>query len=218
LRKLKDLTDKNKLDDKKYNKPNITINKVYTKVGDKGFTYLVGGHKIKKNSLRIKVFGDIDQLNVLIGSCCVAVNGLSRVKADSWGKVFELLLNIQQDLFNLGNMIATLSSDFNKNMPQINKNNIKVIENSIDLYNKNLPTLKSFVLPGGNELNIRFHQARTFCRHVERMAVNLDDCEKIDNIILSYLNRLSDLLFVLARWSNIFLKQKEVLWNPHYDK
>ena len=93
-----------------------------------------------------------------------------------------------------------------------------IIDCSIDFCEASIIGKQNLIWEFSHKNYLDIYKARTFCRHVERMAVNLDNCEKIDNIILSYLNRLSDLLFVLARWSNIFLKQKEVLWNPNYNK
>ena len=196
---------------KKFNIPKITINKVYTKKGDKGYTELIGGSKVKKNSERINGFGEIDELNVAIGACAIPVNNL---KGESKKNILDIILRIQNHLFNLGNMIASLEQ--NRKMPKITNNDIDFLENKIDFYNNQLDTLSSFVLPGGNELNIKFHFARVICRRCERYLSGIMKSENLDMIIIQYLNRLSDLLFVLSRYANKELLCKELLWNPNF--
>ena len=198
---------------KEFNKPNITINRVYTGKGDRGYTQLVGGEKVRKDANRIKGFGDIDELNVAVGSCGLA---LKNVDIETKEKIFVLILRIQNDLFNLGNMIATPSNDINSKMPQITDKSIKYLEDKINSYNKELVPLNSFVLPGGSELNIRFHYARVICRRCERNVVEILDDEKLDILILKYLNRLSDLFFILSRYANKIASKKELLWNPNF--
>ena len=197
---------------KKFNNPKITISKVYTRKGDKGYTELIGGSKVKKDSVRIHGFGEIDELNVAVGSCAVSLNSL---KINNKDYIFNIILKIQNDLFNLGNMIAC-PEKMESEMPQINKSAIDYLENKIDMYNNKLNTLSSFVLPGGNELNIRFHSARVICRRCERYLSGIIESEGIDIIIIQYLNRLSDLLFVLSRYANKILLCDEILWNPNF--
>ena len=126
------------------------------------------------------------------------------------------LKRIQHELFNLGNMIATLREDFNENMPSVNEDDIEYMENKINFFNKDLPDLTSFILPGGCDLSLRFHLARVVCRRCERNIVELSEETTIDSIIIAYLNRLSDLFFVLGRWANNQENIKEFLWNPNF--
>ena len=194
---------------KKFKEPQISINKVYTKNGDSGNTYLVGGVKVKKNSLRICAFGEIDELNVAIGSCLSDTNIISL-------NINKSIIKIQNDLFNLGNMLATPSEYLNNKSPMITEESIIYLENKIDLYNKSLKPLTSFVLPGGCNLSIKFHTARVLCRRSERFIVSILEQENINLIIVKYLNRLSDLLFVLSRYANFILNEVELLWDPNF--
>ncbi len=204
------------MDEKKFKDPLITINKVYTKVGDGGETYLVGGDRVLKSSLRVSAYGDVDELNSYIGSCISFINSNSQTDELS---NFSLILNVlQNELFNLGNMLATPLNKTSDNMPKVDDDSLSFLENKIDFYNKNLRPLKSFVLPGGNELSSRLHVARTVCRRCERKVVKLSKEEKINDIIIAYLNRLSDMLFVSSRWVNHLFDIEEVMWNPNNKK
>ena len=199
--------------DKNYNKPIIIINRVYTKKGDKGKTSIVGGHKLNKSSKRITSFGEVDELNVIVGMCKVDV----KLVDNKDGKMLSSYLKrIQHELFNLGNMIATLREDFNEKMPSVNEADIEYMENKINFFNNGLPQLTSFILPGGCDLSLRFHLARVVCRRCERNIVELSEETTIDSIIIAYLNRLSDLFFVLGRWANNQENIKEFLWNPNF--
>ena len=195
---------------KDYKQPKITINKVYTKTGDKGLTSIVGGHKFSKSDLRIGAFGEIEELNALIGMCCVESDDILK------NTLFPYLQRVQHELFNLGNMLATLPENHNSEMPSINDSDIVFMEDKIDAINSNLPVLKSFILPGGSELSVNFHLARSVCRRCERLVVSLSEMHEVDFVIIKYLNRLSDLLFVLSRWANCEKKIKENIWNPNY--
>lgn len=201
------------MSDNKYNNPEILINKVYTKSGDKGQTYLVGGKKIAKNDIRICSYGEIDELNAYIGGCRQLI--VEKSDNSEFKKLSNILYRIQNELFNLGNMLATLDEDIKKGMPRIEDSHIKKMENEIDYFNENLPDLKSFVLPGGSQLNIWFHISRTLCRRCERTVVSLSQKESVDGIIVKYLNRLSDGLFVWSRWVNVMQSHSEVSWNPN---
>ena len=197
----------------KYNKPKITINKVYTKTGDKGKTYLVGGIKVSKSHPRVCAYGEIDELNVIVGGCIDAIKELKNI--EKVNKLNRILKTIQNELFNVGNMLAT-PEEFNlKTMPQISIENIRKLEHEIDFYNKELDVLKSFVLPGGSQSNIWLHLARTVSRKCERQVVELASDEIINEIIIKYLNRLSDFFFVLSRWVNNELNQNESIWDPN---
>ena len=193
-------------------KPKIIINKVYTKTGDHGETSLIGGKRVLKSNKKVSAFGQIDELNVAVGSCLVELKKIDNVDLLDLN---DVLIKIQNQLFNLGNMLAVEAGTDISNMPRINLGYIEELEKNINLYNKSLPELNSFVLPGGNELSIRFHLVRVKCRKVERFIVKILKEESIDIIIVKYLNRMSDLFFVLSRYSNCLLNNKELTWDPN---
>ena len=197
----------------KYNNPKITISKVYTRTGDSGMTSLVGGQSVSKSDPRICAYGKIDELNSYIGACKQSLS--TSIDNKDAEKLTRTLRRIQNELFNIGNMLATLDENIREDMPKIEESHIEVLEENIDYFNEKLPSLKSFVLPGGSNINIWFHIARTVCRNCERKIIELSDKEKIDINIVKYLNRLSDALFVFSRWSNCELSIKETLWNPN---
>ena len=197
---------------KNINKPKIIINKVYTKTGDKGMTSLIGGKRVLKSNKRVSAYGQIDELNVAVGSCLVEIKKVNNIDFLDLEKV---LIRIQNELFNLGNMLAMDTETEMKGMPQIDMSYVNELENNINFYNKPLSELNSFVLPGGNELSIRFHLVRVKCRKVERFIVKIIDEELVDIVILKYLNRLSDLFFVLSRYANFIIGDDELTWNPN---
>ena len=195
----------------KFNDPNITISKVYTKTGDDGKTSLVGGQKVLKTNIRINAFGEIDELNSIIG---LSIEELKLIEYN-FDSLINTLYRIQNDLFNLGTILATKSQDMTESMPRITAHDIKVLENEIDKSNKDLPVLHSFVLPGGSKINAYLHLARTVCRRCERVCCDLYEKEKIDKIVISYLNRLSDAFFVWSRWVISALEHDENVWKPN---
>ena len=199
---------------KKYNNPNITISKVYTKKGDKGKTELIGKKNVYKNDIRVKAYGELDELNVIVGGCC---QKLSEIKSKNikLKTLNQEMIVVQNEIFNLGNMLATVDEVMMENMPQINQENLNNLEKKINFYNKKLPNLSSFVLPGGSEINIWFNLARTVSRRCERTIVELHKKEPVSDIVLKYINRLSDAFFVWGRWINFNLKIDEELWNPN---
>ena len=196
---------------KKYKDPTFTISKVYTKTGDSGKTSLVGGQKVLKSNIRINAFGEIDELNSVVGIC---VEELKLQKYD-FSKLIQSLHRVQNDLFNLGTILATEPEDMVASMPRITLEDIQVLENEIDLANKNLANLHSFVLPGGSKINAFLHLARTVCRRCERVCCGLYEEEKIDKVVISYLNRLSDAFFVWSRSVAESLNHDEHTWNPN---
>ena len=196
---------------KKYKDPTFTISKVYTKTGDSGKTSLVGGQKVLKSNVRIHAYGEIDELNSVVGIC---VEELKMLNLD-FSKLINTLHSVQNDLFNLGTILATEPQDMTPNMPRISEEDIEVLENEIDFANEDLPILHSFVLPGGSKINAFFHLARTICRRCERVCCNLYETEKIDKVVISYLNRLSDAFFVWSRFVAKSLKHEEHTWNPN---
>ena len=195
----------------KFNDPNITISKVYTKTGDDGKTSLVGGQKVLKTNIRINAFGEIDELNSIIG---LSIEELKLIEYN-FDSLINTLYRIQNDLFNLGTILATKPQDMTESMPRITAHDIKVLENEIDKSNKDLPVLHSFVLPGGSKINAYLHLARTVCRRCERVCCDLYEKEKIDKIVISYLNRLSDAFFVWSRWVITVLEHDENVWKPN---
>ena len=190
-------------------KINITINKVYTKKGDKGKTDIIGQRNVSKSDLRIICYGEVDELNSSIGFCCTLIKGY---KDSRYQEMLNSIKIIQNDLFNLGTMLAVSEDTDTKNFPNIESKDIKALEALIDYYNKDLESLNSFVLPSGSKAGAYFHVCRTICRRVERNCVRLLDDVKVEDNIIAYLNRLSDLLFVWARWTNKERDRKENLW------
>ena len=178
----------------------MRITKVYTKTGDNGTTSLSDGSRIKKNSLRIISIGSVDELNASLGMV---------LSARPVEIISKLLCKIQNDLFNLGGEIST--KDLNLKLVSID--DIKLLEESIDGLNSKLPALKEFIMPRGTDIVSRLHFSRTICRRAEVDLVNLSQIEKINSIHLTYLNRLSDYLFVSARYQNNYDENNEIFWD-----
>jgi len=186
----------------------VKLNKIYTRTGDDGSTGLVRGPRRMKDDLRIEAFGTVDEANSFIG--------LARLHSGGMPKVDNVLARLQNDLFDLGSDLATPGDDPDATHPslRITGNQTDWIERQIDHYNESLDPLTSFVLPGGSPLAAALHLARTVTRRAERLVVALTAKEPdINADALKYLNRLSDLLFVLARVANGNGK-KDVLWTP----
>jgi len=185
------------------------INKLYTKNGDKGTTHLVGGDRIEKCSIRVDAIGDIDELNAYLG----LVRTVLETKYNR--SLVELLLILQSDVFNIGNIIATSPSLFTDAIKVITEENINFLENWIDKLCESIPELNSCVVPGGTILNSYLHIARTVCRRAERSiwllnslhSLEVEDANRWDKNLPIYLNRLSDLLFALSRY-DIFDSEK----------
>lgn len=199
---------------KKFKDPKITISKVYTKTGDAGETGLVGGQRVPKDHVRIEAYGDVDELNATIGGCREAI----RDHLDDHGDlidVFNILHRIQHELFNTGTILATLPEDITPKLPCVTDEDIQRLEDEMDRFNQDLPTLHSFVLPGGSNANIWFHIARNICRRAERRSISLSREYTLDPMVIKYLNRLSDALFVYSRWINYAIGYTEVTWDPN---
>ena len=178
----------------------MRISKVTTKSGDKGKTSLGNGERVSKSHPFIILLGDIDELNSQIGSV------ITVCKAET---VISDLQSIQQDLFNLGGEVSVQSSD----TMLIGEGRIEFLEERIDEYNQSLKPLKEFILPGGDEFCSRVHLARSVCRRAERSCVEIIDSIKENKTWLPYLNRLSDYLFVLARYISSERGAEEILWD-----
>jgi cob(I)alamin adenosyltransferase len=186
----------------------VKINRIYTRTGDDGSTGLVGGERISKAALRVDAYGDVDELNSWLGSI---VSILSEpLKAELLPK----LSVIQNELFDIGSELAAPKSFDLTTLPVIQAQQVTRLEEWIDALSGTLPELKSFVLPGGSPITAQIHIARTVCRRAERLTIRLHNTEPVRSEVLHYLNRLSDLLFSMARYSCHVLQQEEVLWQP----
>ena len=175
------------------------LSKIYTRTGDDGTTGLGDGSRVRKTSPRIEAIGTVDELNSVIG--VLLTNDLSN-------EIRAVLTDIQHDLFDLGGELSI------PGQTAVTERQVKQLETTLDKFNADLPPLKEFILPGGSEAAAVCHLARTVCRRAERCAIHLMATEKISSMVTKYLNRLSDLLFVLARALNAHAGQPDVLWRP----
>ncbi|MBL4636284.1 MAG: cob(I)yrinic acid a,c-diamide adenosyltransferase [Kofleriaceae bacterium] len=187
----------------------VRINRVYTKTGDGGRTQLIGGAKVAKDNARIECYGTIDELNATLGMFISALES-SAAKEN----LVPRLLRIQNELFNVGTQLATPDQERREKLPDISSRHIEELESEMDELNEELPELRSFVLPGGSPASASAHLARCVCRRAERLVVSLSASEDVDDRHLKYLNRLSDSLFVFARYSMFSDKLEEPLWQP----
>lgn len=177
--------------------------KIYTKTGDKGDTSLFGGQRVPKDALRIEAYGTVDELNSVLGI----------VRADNKDpEIDAICASVQDQLFVLGADLATPRSLGKQGVPRITAKESESLEQAIDRFEGALKPLKSFILPGGSPVAARIHFARTVCRRAERTVVRLSRNEDIGDDLTIYLNRLSDLLFVLARFANHVSGVSEVKW------
>ena len=179
--------------------------KIYTKKGDKGETSLLGGTRVKKSHIRIESYGTVDELNSWLG-----LIRDQNISADTK----KILIHIQDRLFTIGSHLASDPNKKGIKIPDIKEEDITTLEKEMDKMNKVLPEMKNFVLPGGHTTVSYCHIARCVCRRAERCAVHLASEEKVEDIIIKYLNRLSDYLFVLSRKLTHDLRAEEILWQP----
>jgi cob(I)alamin adenosyltransferase len=179
--------------------------KIYTKTGDDGTTSLIGGTKVPKSHLRIEAYGTVDELNSYIGLC-------KDLLADNQNKT--ILQEIQDRLFTIGSSLACDPIKAPKiRIPDLKESDVVLLEKEIDKRNEVLPEMKNFILPGGHVVVSHLHIARCVCRRAERCCVRLElESLEVDPIIIKYLNRLSDYLFVLARYIAHQLKAEEIPW------
>ena len=189
----------------------IRITRVYTRRGDQGETDLVGGSRVAKDSLRIDAYGTVDELNAAVG-VARAVNVAEHRRSRAGREVDAILRKLQSELFDLGGELATPAAEFRPGMFRVGAAEVKALETFMDRCQKDLKPLKSFVLPGGGRVSALLHVARTVCRRAERDVLRLMRSENIGEWPLAYLNRLSDLLFVLSRWIGHHLGEREFLW------
>ncbi len=183
------------------------ITKVYTRTGDDGSTGLGGGQRVAKDSLRVECYGTVDETNSWIG-VAVAAGADERLAA--------MLRRIQNELFHLGSDLCVLEEDKARMpVPKIEPRHVLQLERDIDALQDDLEPLRNFILPGGAPAAAHLHVARTVCRRAERLLVALARTEKVGAETVPYLNRLSDLLFVMARWENRAKGASDVLWDSH---
>lgn len=188
----------------------MRISKVYTKTGDKGKTRLAGGQPVWKDAVRVEAYGTVDELSAVIGLARALV--LHEGKGAELAHVEPELRWVQNKLFDLGGLLATTPGQSFPNMPSIETADVVRLERSIDGWQQDLQPLKEFILPGGGTIASTLHLARTVCRRAERRCVSLMRKEQLDQTNIIFLNRLSDALFVLARWVAHSLGEAEVLW------
>lgn len=181
----------------------VQLTRIYTKGGDKGKTSLGTGTRVSKASPRIAAIGDVDEANACIG--------VSRLSAE--GEIDRVLAHIQNDLFDLGADICVPNDDTKVERLRVHLHQVTFLEEKIDYYNQSLPPLHSFVLPAGTPLAAQLHQARAVVRRAERTVCTLKELEPLNEHIIHYLNRLSDFLFVLARFAN-HREEGDILWVP----
>jgi len=189
----------------------IRITKVYTRTGDKGETALVGGKRVPKDSLRIDAYGTIDELNSIVG-LARAFNEERLDAGDAHQFLDEVLCRLQDELFDLGSELATPPESFQEGMYRVGEAEISRLEKLIDKCQEDLEPLKSFILPGGGRVGAYLHQCRTVCRRAERDILRLSRDEEINRNLIKYVNRLSDLFFVLSRWIAKQTGEQEYLW------
>ncbi|OGQ83519.1 MAG: ATP:cob(I)alamin adenosyltransferase [Deltaproteobacteria bacterium RIFCSPLOWO2_12_FULL_60_19] len=189
----------------------VRITRVYTRTGDTGETALVGGKRVAKDAQRIEAYGTLDELNSIIG--LARAFNTKKLKARKARRLLdEVLGKIQDELFDLGSELATPAEAAYEGMYRVGEPEVKRIEQIIDRCQKDLRPLESFVLPGGGKIGALLHQCRTVCRRAEREIFRLSREETVGEWPLKYVNRLSDLFFVLARWMGKQTGEKETLW------
>ena len=176
--------------------------KIYTRTGDDGTTGLFGGGRVRKCDPRLECYGTVDELNAFLG--WAAVTAIPEVR--------DFLRHIQNDLFVIGSHLATPEPEMITSLPTMDESDISRLEMQIDEAEEELAPLKQFILPGGSETAARLHIARTVCRRAERLLVDFSLDRPVQSIILTYLNRLSDWLFVMSRYVNLKSKTADIPW------
>ena len=179
--------------------------KIYTKTGDTGTTSLFGGERILKSHYRIDAYGTVDELNSFIG--LLRDQSVNQFRQD-------ILIEIQNKLFTIGAILATEPGNEKVKVPQLQEADVQTLEKAIDLMDAKLPPIKNFVLPGGHQSVSYGHVARTVCRRAERLIIGLNAQEKVQPLVIQYMNRLSDYLFVLCRQMTADLGIQETPWKP----
>jgi cob(I)alamin adenosyltransferase len=186
-----------------FNSRHIMTMKIYTKTGDQGETGLFGGQRVRKDALRIEAYGSVDEVNSVIG----IVQSMNPPDA-----LVPMLSQIQNDLFVVGADLATPAAKTGMHVERVEAARSAVLEQYIDALEEMLPPLRSFILPGGTQAAAQLHFARTVCRRAERHIVRLSHEEAIGDAVIIYVNRLSDFLFVAARYANHAMGAAEIPW------
>jgi len=179
--------------------------KVYTKTGDKGQTSLIGGTRVAKHHIRIETYGTVDELNSHIGL-------IRDQQIDAETK--KLLIEIQDRLFTIGSSLASDPEKSKMKIPDLKEEDVTLLEKEMDKINESLPEMRSFVLPGGHTTVSYCHIARCVCRRAERLTIHLSEDSFVAELVIKYLNRLSDYLFVLSRKLTKDLNAEEIPWKP----
>lgn len=181
--------------------------RIYTRTGDKGTTSLIGGTKVPKSHLRIEAYGTVDELNSHIGLCRDLIGDET---------VRTRLLEVQDRLFTIGSSLACdPEKEPRMRLPDLRDEDVRGLEEEIDRMSEQIPPMRSFILPGGDPVVSQLHIARCICRRAERCCVRLElESLEVEGILLKYLNRLSDYLFVLARYMTHLLGREEIPWKP----
>lgn len=185
--------------------------KIYTRQGDAGTTSLVGGQRISKSDPRLEAYGTLDELNAFLGLTVCAVQKIS-VQHSTLSRLETTLATIQNDLFTIGSHLACVDDKQRQTLPALPLGTIHLLEQEIDTMTAHIPALKQFILPGGTEASTLFHVSRTVCRRAERATVTLQSNSKVEPEIIQYINRLSDYLFVAARYAQHTLGHPDVPW------
>ena len=179
--------------------------KIYTKTGDRGLTSLIGGTRVPKHHLRIESYGTVDELNSYIGM--IRDHQINQEHK-------EVLKEIQDRLFTIGSSLASDPEKSKMKIPDLHNADVEMLEKEIDRMTAVLPEMRSFILPGGNVVASFCHVARCVCRRAERNVIHLNESEYVNEIVLQYLNRLSDYLFVLSRMIIFESNSEEIPWKP----
>lgn len=179
--------------------------KIYTKTGDKGQTSLVGGTRVSKTELRIDAYGTVDELNSYVG--------LVRDQAINQGRK-DILKEIQDRLFTIGSILASEPEQTKKPIPDLHESDIELLEKEMDRMDESLEPMRFFILPGGHQSVSFGHLARTVCRRAERVVLRLAEESEVNDLVIRYLNRLSDYFFVLCRMMIKELNIEEISWKP----
>lgn len=179
--------------------------KIYTKTGDKGKTSLIGGTRVAKSHIRIEAYGTVDELNSYIG--LLKDQTVNQNKQD-------ILKEIQDRLFTIGSSLASDPEKSKMKIPDLKTEDIALLEQTIDVMNETLPEMRFFILPGGHQSISFGHLARTVCRRAERNIIALEELDFVADLVIKYLNRLSDYLFTLCRKMHQELEVEEIAWKP----
>jgi cob(I)alamin adenosyltransferase len=186
--------------------------KIYTKTGDLGDSGLPDGNRKRKSELVFHALGDLDEVNAALGVCRIFLKN-EKMGRRAREMLDELLKGIQSDLLKLGAMVAAArGGDSLKPEVVIDWSDVTRLEDTIDQLEKHLPVLQNFIIPGGSKTGAQLHLCRAICRRLERSLIGLHNTSKTKNAVFAYVNRLSDLFFVLARYINALLKNEEEIW------